>query len=473
MQRVPSRLSLAVACLFSLAVAGCATTSKKEQQPNNKKISIHPNPYPSTYKPIDGQPTFITNVTILTGSGEKIEKGSIYFADGKIVALGANIEQPADVRVIDGSGKWVTPGIIDTHSHLGVYPNPSTRSHSDGNEMVNPVTAGVWAEHAVWPQDPGFGRALAGGVTSMQILPGSANLFGGRSVVLKNVPNRTMQDMKFPDAPHGLKMACGENPKRVYGEKGGPMTRMGNVAGYRQAWSDAQDYIAKWERYEKEFDEGKNPKPPKRDLKLETLAGVLKGDILVHMHCYRADEMTTMMDVMKEFNYKIGTFHHAVESYKIADKLKQNNVCSAMWADWWGFKMEAYDGIRENISLVHQAGACAIVHSDSDLGIQRLNQEAAKAWSDGNRAGINISQAEAWQWLSANPAKALGIYAQTGSLEAGKNADVVLWSGDPFSTYTQAEKVYVDGGLAYDRANPEQWPVSDFELGQVGEGDKK
>ncbi len=473
MQRVSSRLSLTVACLFSLAVAGCSTTPKNEQQSNDEKVSINPNPYPSTYKPISGEPTFITNVTILNGLGEIIENGSIHFAEGKIVALGADIEQPADAKVIDGKGKWVTPGIIDTHSHLGVYPSPSTRSHSDGNEMVSPVTAGVWAEHSVWPQDPGFGRALAGGVTSMQILPGSANLFGGRSVVLKNVPNRTMQDMKFPDAPYGLKMACGENPKRVYGEKGGPMTRMGNVAGYRQAWADAQNYMMQWDRYEDELAEGKNPKPPKRDIKLDTLAGVLKGDILVHMHCYRADEMTVMMDVMKEFDYQIGTFHHAVEAYKIADKLKQNNVCAAMWADWWGFKMEAYDGIRENVPVVHQAGACAIVHSDSDIGIQRLNQEAAKAWSDGKRAGIDIPKADVWQWLSANPAKALGIFEQTGSLEPGKNADVVLWSGDPFSTYTQAEKVYIDGGLAYDRANPEQWPISDFELGQVGEGDKK
>ena len=339
--------------------------------------------------------------------------------------------------------------------------------------MTSPVTAQVWAEHSVWPQDPGFTRALAGGVTTLQILPGSANLVGGRSVVLKNVPNRTMQSMKFPDAPYGMKMACGENPKRVYGQKGGPMTRMGNVAGYRQAWADAQDYIRKWERYERDFDAGKSPTPPKRDLKLETLAGVLKGDILVHMHCYRADEMTVMMDVMKEFNYKIGTFHHAVEAYKIADTLKENQVCSAMWADWWGFKMEAYDGIRENIPAVHAAGACAIVHSDSDLGIQRLNQEAAKAWSDGKRAGLNISKEEAWIWLAANPAKSLGIFDQTGSLEVGKQADIVLWSGDPFSTYTKAERVFIDGGLAYALDAQQDWPVSDFEIGQVGEGDSK
>ena len=201
--------------------------------------------------------------------------------------------------------------------------------------------------------------------------------------------------------------------------------------------------------------------------------GVLSGDILVHMNCYRADEMAQIMDMSEEFGYEVTSFHHAVESYKIADKLAEYGACSAMWADWWGFKMEAYDGIRENIPMVHRAGACAIVHSDSDIGIQRLNQEAAKALSDGRRAGIDISDADAWQWLSANPAKSLGIFEQTGSLEAGKAADVVIWSGDPFSVYGQAEQVFIDGALMYERGNEALTPVMDFELGQPGEGDLK
>lgn len=465
-------IGVSLACCCALLLSGCGQEKAPETE-QDAKVSINNNPYPSQYTPLDGEPTLITGVTILDGVGNKIEQGMVYFADGKIVAVGESIDVPDGVTTIDGTGKWVTPGIIDVHSHLGVYPNPSTHSHSDGNEAVKPVTAGVWAEHSVWPQDPGFGRALAGGVTALQILPGSANLFGGRSVVLKNVPDRTMQEMKFPDAPYGLKMACGENPKRVYGKKGGPSTRMGNVAGYRQAWADAQNYMRSWERYEADYEAGKNPKAPKRDLNLETLAGVLKDEIRVHMHCYRADEMAVMMDVMKEFGYQIYSFQHGVEAYKIADLLAENNVCSAMWADWWGFKMEAYDGIRENIPMVHDAGACAIVHSDSDLGIQRLNQEAAKAWSDGVRAGYEISQEDAWTWLSANPAKSLGIFDKTGSLEVGKNADLVLWSTDPFSTYARADKVYIDGGLAYDLNDPSSWPVADFELGQVGEGDIK
>jgi len=467
--------AISTAVLSTLTLSACSDNSAdaKAKSITTEQVVINSDPFPSTYEPIPAVATLITNATIIDGIGGLDTDSQILLQDGKIIGMGADITLPDDYIEIDGTGKYVTPGIIDTHSHLGVYPSPDTRSHADGNEMTSPVTAQVWAEHSVWPQDPGFQRALAGGVTSLQILPGSANLFGGRSVVLKNLPDRSVQDMKFPDAPYGIKMACGENPKRVYGKKGGPSTRMANVAGYRKAWIGATEYKAKWEQYEADFAAGKDTKAPKRDLNNETLKGVLDGDIIVHMHCYRADEMVVMMDVMQEFDYQIGSFHHAVEGYKIADKLAQNNVCASMWADWWGFKLEAYDGIRENVAMVHQAGACAVVHSDSDIGIQRLNQEAAKAWSDGRRAGIDISKADAWQWLTANAAKSLGIFDQTGSLEVGKNADVVLWSTDPFSTYAQAEKVFIDGGLAFDRSQPDTWPVSDFELGQIGEGDHK
>lgn len=453
-------------------LVGCG--GEKEQKQQAPFVEINKDPFPSTYKALPSVPTLLTNVNVYDGLGGLIEATSVLLENGKILSIGIEAKEAAgDAKVIDGKGKWLTPGIIDVHSHLGVYATPDGGAHADGNEMTKPVTAAVWAEHSIWPQDPGFRRSLAGGVTSLQILPGSANLVGGRSVTIKNLPNRVIQDMKFPGAPYGLKMACGENPKRVYGEKGGPMTRMGNVAGYRQAWADAQDYQRAWDKYSSEYQAGKDPKAPKRDLSKDTLAGVLKGDILVHMHCYRADDMGTMLDVMKEFDYQIASFQHAVESYKIADRLAENNVCSAMWADWWGFKLEAYDGIRENVPMVHKANACAIVHSDSDLGIQRLNQEAAKALSDGQRAGINITKAQAWQWLTSNAAKSLGIFDQTGSIEVGKNADVVLWNAEPFSTYAQAELVFIDGGLAFDRNNPQTWAISDYELGQVAEGDQK
>jgi len=417
----------------------------------------------------------ITNATILTGTGERIEHGSLLMSGGRIeqVREGAISDGPDGLEVIDAKGRWVTPGLIDVHSHLGVYASPGIKAHSDGNEMTDPATAQVWAEHSVWPQDPGFSRALAGGVTSLHILPGSANLFGGRSVTLKNVPSTTYQGMKFPAAPYGLKMACGENPKRVYGEKGvAPSTRMGNMAAYRAQWIEAQKYIQEWADYES-GQNGKKPGKngsaavPKRDLKLETLAGVLRGEILVHMHCYRADEMATILDMADEFGYRVSAFHHGVEAYKIAGMLAENGVCGALWADWWGFKAEAYDGIQENIALVDRPeGGCAIVHSDSAEGIQRLNQEAAKAMTRGQRAGMEISPEHAIQWITANPAKSMGILGQTGTLEPGKMADVVIWNGNPFSVYAKADQVFVDGALLYDRTDPARQPISDFELGQ-------
>ncbi|PQA87770.1 amidohydrolase [Hyphococcus luteus] len=434
-------------------------------------------PYPSTYKPYPGETVLLTGATVLTGTGERIENGSVLIADGKVSAVGAadSIEAPEGAETIDAEGKWITPGIIDIHSHLGDYPSPSNASTSDGNEIVAPNTAYVWAEHSVWPQDAGFTRALAGGITSLQILPGSANLFGGRSAILKNVPSRTVQGMKFPDAPYGLKMACGENPKRVYGERGGPDTRMGNMAGYRAAWIEATAYKKKWDDYWKKYDEwadsdkkdkGDAPDAPARDLKLETLAGVLRGDILVNMHCYRADEMVQVLDMAEEFGYKVSTFHHAIEAYKIADYLAENDVCAAVWADWWGFKLEAFDTVGENAALVDaQPGGCAIIHSDDALGIQRLNQEAAKAMADGRRIGLEIEPEDAIVWLTANPAKAMGIGDKTGALEAGKMADVVVWNGNPFSVYAKAEKVYIDGALMYDRSDPSLSPRVDFELG--------
>ncbi len=464
--------------LLAVGLSALLVACGEAETPQGEFVDINRDPFPSSYTPLPSETVVIVNATILDGKGGRIDGGSVLIEGGKIKAVADIITPPDGARVIDGTGRWVTPGIIDVHSHLGVYASPATQSHSDGNEVGDPVTAGVWAEHSLWPQDPGFGRAAAGGITAMQVLPGSANLVGGRSVTIKNVPGRVAQDMKFPDAPYGMKMACGENPKRVYGGGknnvlGRPATRMGNVHGYRQAWADAQDYQRRWDKYERDYKAGKDVLPPARDLRMDTLAGVLKGDIKVHMHCYRADDIGTMLDVMKEFNYKIASFQHAVESYKVADKLAENGVCSAMWADWYGFKMEAYDGIRENIPFVHKAGACAIVHSDSASGIQRLNQEAAKALSDGIRAGVDISKAEAWQWLSMNPAKSLGIDSVTGTLEAGKNADVVVWSADPFSVYAKADMTFVDGAVVYDRADKSKQRVADFELGQPGEGDVK
>ncbi|HXG71722.1 MAG TPA: amidohydrolase [Gemmatimonadaceae bacterium] len=419
-------------------------------------------PFPSTYAAFPSRPTVIRNVNIFTAAGPLIRNAALLIQGGKIVAVGQTVEAPADALVIDGAGKYVTPGLIDTHSHLGVYAAPGGGALSDGNEATNPSTPYVWAEHSVWPQDPQFPRNLAGGVTTLQVLPGSANLIGGRSVVLKVVPGRTVQSMKFPGAKYGLKMACGENPKRVYSARG-PSTRMGNVAGYRSAWIGAETYRRKWDKWNKDH----RGDAPARDLGNETLAEVLRGNILVHNHCYRADEMAQMIDISREFGYRIRSFHHGVEAYKLADVLAREEISGSLWADWGSFKIEALDAIKANIALVDRAGARAIVHSDDPSGSQRLNQEAAKSRAAGIAAGIPVTEEQAMRWITINAAWALGLEDRIGSIETGKNADIVLWSANPFSVYSRPEKVWVDGALLYDRNDrAEQWRT-DFELGFV------
>lgn len=469
------RLPLGLTVVFLAGCAGAQAQGPAQVSPTSmpeaestEVESLFPDPFPSTYKPFPSRTTLIRNAHVFTGTGEEIVGGSVLLQDGKIVEVGRDLTAPADALIIDGTGKWVTPGVIDPHSHLGVYPSPGIPSLSDGNEATAPNTAGVWAEHSIWPQDPGFGLALAGGVTTLHTLPGSANLIGGRSVTVRPVPSRTYQGMKFPGAPHGLKMACGENPKRVYATRG-PATRMANVAGWRSYFSQAQTYLNKWKKWKAEGADP-NTQPP-RDLAMESLAATLNGDIDAHWHCYRGDEMVTAMDIAEEFGFTIATFEHAVEGYKIRDYLKESGTCALMWSDWWGFKLEAFDGILENIGLVHESGACAVIHSDNAQIIQFLNLDAAKALHAANEAGISISKAEAVAWFTLNAARSIGIDEVTGSLEEGKAADVVIWSGDPFSIYTKTEKVFVDGALLFDRSQPNPHLYGDFMIGMVsGEG---
>jgi len=465
--------------LLGATVAGCAAhrptaspTPVSAPAPSDSTPKVAPgagalsipnaDPFSSTYHPFPARTTFIRNATIMTAAGPTLQGASILLRDGKIVALGMNIEAPAGATVINGSGKFVTPGIIDTHSHLGVYPAPGVDALSDGNEATNPATPNVWAEHSVYAQDAQFPRALASGVTTIQVLPGSANLIGGRSVVLKVVPSRTVRGMKFPGAKYGLKHACGENPKRVYANRG-PSTRMGNVAGWRAQYLQAEQYRRRWDKWLVD----RKGDPPARDLGLETLAEVLRGNILVQWHCYTANDMEGAMEVADEFGFQIRSFHHGVEAYKIADILAQKGISASLWSDWGGFKIEAMDGVRANLALVHAAGARAIVHSDDASGMQRLNQDAAKSIAEARTLGINISEDEAIKWITINAAWALALDDRIGSLEPGKNADVVLWSGSPFSIYSKAEKVWVDGALLFDRLDPSSRWRPDFELGFV------
>jgi imidazolonepropionase-like amidohydrolase len=456
---VAARLLLAAAAATTAVAAGA-----------REPLPFAQDPYPSTYRPLPRTDTLIAHATVLDGTGRRLEDADVLLRDGRVAALGSGLTAPAGATVLDARGRWVTPGIIDVHTHYGAFAAPFTADeleHSDVNEISDPNTANVWVEHSIAVQDPSFTRALAGGVTTVEVLPGSTNLFGGRAVVLKNVPATTVQAMKFPHAPYALKMACGENPAHQYGDKGRfPSSRMGNFAGYREAWLKARDYEAKWLAYER----GEAAEPPARDLRLDTLAGVLHGDIRVQMHCYRADEMAEVLDLAREFGYRITAFHHAVEAYKIAPLLAAAGVCAVVWSDWWGYKMEAFDAIRENAAFVDAAGGCVALHSDSAIVGQRLTLEAAKAAAAGRRAGVPVTPEHAIRWVTAEPARILGLEREIGTLEPGKNADVVVWSADPFSVYSHVDLVFLDGARLYDRADPARRPVGDFEAGQPALG---
>ena len=439
-------------------LAGCASMSAETKSATSHLQAAERSGHVAieTVASAEAPLVFITEARIMTAAGEIHERGYIAMANGRIEAVGAGAPPSTDgAHVIAAPGMVVTPGLIDTHSHLGVYPAPSAKAHSDGNEMTTPITAGVWAEHAFWPQDPGIQRALMGGVTTLMALPGSGNLIGGRGVTLHTVPRRGSRAMRYPGAPDGVKMACGENPKRVYGTRNSsPQTRMGNLYVQRSAFIDAVEYKKKLDKAE----------APKRDLKLETLVGLMEGELLGHVHCYRADDMINMLQLADEFGFKIRSFHHAVEAYKIRDILAERDVSVSTWADWWGFKMEAYDAIQENAALLSEAGGMPIIHSDSARGIRRLNQEAAKAMAHGRRAGIEISDNEALRWITYNAAWALGIEEDVGTLEPGKRADIVVWDGSPFSVYSSARWVFIDGALRHDSKGASV-PWSDFEVG--------
>ncbi len=445
----------------------CATAAPP---PEAIPVLLPPTPTEAARTWSQARAVVIRHATVMPASGPAIEDGAVAFAEGKLLAVGrsAEVATPPGAEEVDGTGLYVTPGIIDVHSHLGVYSSPASFSNDDGNEATAPVTAEVDVEHGFWPQDPGLRRAAAGGITSLLVLPGSANLIGGRGFPVKLHFGRSAVEMRFPGAKDVLKMACGENPRRVYGaDHKAPSTRMGNVAGYRQAFAQARDYLNKIEDWEKK--KAKKPDeagpPPMRDLKLETLAEVLRGNILVQNHCYRADEMEVMLQVAEENGFAIRAFHHALEAYKLRDKLAEKHVAVATWADWWGFKLEGWDGIPENAGLISQAGGRAVIHSDSQYGIQRLNQEAGKAMWRARESGIPVPEEEALRWVTLNPAWVMGVDERTGSLEPGKMADVVLWKGHPLSTYARAWRVWADGVVTYDAATGPAVP-SDFEVGE-------
>lgn len=424
-------------------------------------------PYPSRYKAPAGDDMLLRGATILDGAGGRIDGGDVLIRGGKIVAVGKSLANPG-VREVDATGRWITPGVIDVHSHDGTFVLPLTAidiEASDVSETSTPNAADTWIETAANAQDMGFDRALSNGVTTIQILPGSTPIFAGRSVVVKPIHGATIWDMKAVGNIQGFKMACGENPKSWGAEKDneGPTSRQGVISYVRQSFADAQRY----KRAVEQARAGAGAMPP-RDLKLEALAGILAGDIRVNLHCYRAGDIAAMLSVAKEFGFRIGAIHHATEAYKIPGLLREAGTCAAVWADWWGFKMEAQDAIRAEAPMLEQAGVCVMMHSDSPADGQRLNIAAAKAAAAGRRVGIDIPPERMIKWTTSNPAKLLGMDKQVGTLAPGYKADVVLWSGNPFSIYSKADLVLIDGAVAWDRSKPRAAPVSDFELGREG-----
>ena len=388
----------------------------------------------------------IKNATVMTVTHGNITNGSVYIKDGKIAAVGATVNAPASATVIDAQGKYLTPGIVDSHSHIAL--------DDDVNEATSPVTPHMMMKDAFDYQDKAIYRALAGGVTTSLLLHGSANMIGGQAIVIKHKFGDSRDALLFPNAPRSIKFASGENPKRVYGGRDQlPSTRMGNFAVQREALVQAQDYMREWDAYNEKVKRGdkesKDATPPKRDLKLEALADVLRGKLYVQIHCYRADEMLTEIAMAKEFGYKLRAFHHALEAYKVADQLAAADVGIATFADWWGYKQEAWDAIPWNAVMAMRKGVKVAIKSDSEDYTRRLNQEAAKTMRYGG-----ATEEEALKMITINPAWIIGVEDRVGSVDVGKDADLVIWDGYPLSTTGVPEKVLIDGNVYFDRSQP-------------------
>ncbi|WP_262408183.1 amidohydrolase family protein [Sphingopyxis sp. OPL5] len=457
------RIGLLAAIGAILCTAGPAGAQRQASWPWQQ------DPFPSRYHAPPADDLLLRGATILDGVGGRIDGGDILLRGGKIVAMGKNLANPG-VREVDARGRWITPGVVDVHTHNGTFVLPLTaidREASDVSEVSTPNAADTWIETAVNAQDMAFDRALANGVTTTQILPGSTPIFAGRSVVVKPVRGATVWDMKVTGGVQGFKMACGENPKSwgADDDNEGPTSRQGVISYMRQEFLDAQ-------RYKRAVEQARAGvgTMPSRDLKLEAVAGILAGDVRVNLHCYRAGDIAAVLSVAKEFGFRIGAIHHATEAYKIPGLLREAGTCAAVWADWWGFKVEAQDAIRAEAPLLERAGVCVMMHSDSANDGQRLNIAAAKAAAAGRRIGIDTPPETMIKWTTSNPAKLLGLEKRIGTLAPGFEADIVLWSGDPFSIYSRADLVLIGGAIAWDRSKPRAEPVSDFELGRGGIG---
>ena len=429
MKHSSRRLFVAVVLLLALALCGFA---QEAQQANT-----------SGQQAGAAQDVVIKNGTLLTITHGKIEGGSVLIHNGKIAAYGKTVNVPAGAQVIDATGKFVMPGIIDSHAHMAL--------DGDVNEATSPVVPHMIMRDAFDYTDKAIYQALAGGVTTALLLHGSANMIGGQAVVIKTKYGLDADQMLFPDAPRSIKFASGENPKRVYGSRNQlPSTRMGNFAVQRAALQEAKEYLRDWDEYDAKVKKGdKDAKAPKRDLKLDALADVLRGKVYVQIHCYRADEFLTEIAMAKEFGYKLRAFHHGLEVYKVADKVAAANVGLATFADWWGYKIEAWDAIPWNAVMSMRHGVKVAIKSDSNDFMRRLNQEAAKTILYGG-----ATEDEALQMITINPAWIIGVDDKVGSIDVGKDADLTIWDKHPLSTYARVEKVLIDGDVYFDSSLP-------------------
>src|SRR5450432_3269887 len=391
-------------------------------------------------------PILIQNATVLTVTKGTIEKGSVLVRDGKIAAVGANITAPSGATVIDANGKFLMPGIIDCHSHIIAEAI---------NEGTLSVSSMVDVGDVLNPEDIAIYRALAGGVTTANILHGSANSIGGKCVVVKTRWGKSAEELKFEGALPGIKFALGENPKRSGEVSFGapsvtppryPGTRMGVEEVIREAFTQAKEYQASWKTYEAKKAKGEIAIPPARDLKMEPLVEVLEGKRLVHAHCYRQDEILMLLHVADEFGFKIRTLQHVLEGYKVAKEIAAHGAGASTFSDWWSYKVEAFDAIPYNAAIMQKKGVLVSLNSDDAELMRHLNSEAGKAVKYGG-----LSETEALAMVTLNPAKQLGIENRVGSIEVGKDADLVIYDKFPLSDYAKVQKVLIDGNIYFDR----------------------
>ncbi len=396
------------------------------------------------------QTVLIRNATVLTVTKGTIQNGSVLVRDGKVAAVGKNISGPAGAAVVDGTGKYLMPGIIDCHSHTAIEGGINEGTLSDSS-MVN-------VKDIINPTDINIYRALAGGLTVSNVLHGSANAIGGQTVVIKLRWGKTAPEMLFEGAKPGIKFALGENPKRQGYPQGGlfsqgpvaerryPGTRMGVEEVIRESFTEAKNYQANWKQYNAQVSRGEHPIPPRNDLRLESLVEVLEGKRYVHAHCYRSDEILMLLRVADEMGFKIRTLQHVLEGYKVADEIVKHGASASTFSDWWAYKIEAYDATPYNAAIMTRKGVVVSVNSDSDELQRHLNLEAAKTMRYGG-----MTETQALAMVTINPAKQLGIDDKVGSIEVGKSGDLVLFDKNPLDNYSKVLKVWIDGNEYFDR----------------------